>query len=244
MASRPPTSSDASCRCGRVAWCPTASMSSATEPTISCEHRRVCERFGAALQAAIGAARTATAFLVERGPDPDAALLASAPYLRMLGTIVCAGLLARGHLRSPPSTCCRRALRVATATRWPSVMKSVSASFSGEESTRSTPVRLPPAAPSPPAPPTCSPSLPTTSDRCLNIRTERPTWPRAPMRTVRLASTPSARQVELFDWARHTGRRRLFVNANSSTCLDTVCASGRTVLWFASPPERPVGKLI
>ncbi len=65
---------------------------------------RLCElaelqRFGANLQAAIGAARTATEFLVERAAsDPNAALSASTPYLRLLGTVVCAGLLARSAL--------------------------------------------------------------------------------------------------------------------------------------------------
>ena len=65
---------------------------------------RLCElpelrRFGANLQAAIGAARTATEFLVERvTTDPNAALSASTPYLRLLGTVVCAGLLARSAL--------------------------------------------------------------------------------------------------------------------------------------------------
>jgi acyl-CoA dehydrogenase len=65
---------------------------------------RLCElaelrRFGANLQTAIGAARTATEHLVERATtDPNAALSASTPYLRLLGTVVCAGLLARAAL--------------------------------------------------------------------------------------------------------------------------------------------------
>ena len=65
---------------------------------------RLCEvaelrRFGENLQAAIGTARTATEYLVERATtDPNAALSASTPYLRLLGTVVCAGLLARSAL--------------------------------------------------------------------------------------------------------------------------------------------------
>ena len=57
------------------------------------------QRFGENLQVAIGAARTATQYLVERAPtDPNATLSASTPYLRLFGTVVCAGLLARAAL--------------------------------------------------------------------------------------------------------------------------------------------------
>jgi 3-(methylthio)propanoyl-CoA dehydrogenase len=65
---------------------------------------RLCEvtelqRFGENLQDAIGAARTATQYLVERAAtDPNAVLSASTPYLRLFGTVVCAGLLARAAL--------------------------------------------------------------------------------------------------------------------------------------------------
>jgi acyl-CoA dehydrogenase len=65
---------------------------------------RLCEvsdlqRFGENLHAAIGVARAATEHLVERvTTDPNAALSASTPYLRLLGTVVCAGLLARSAL--------------------------------------------------------------------------------------------------------------------------------------------------
>ena len=56
-------------------------------------------RFGENLDAAIGTARTATEHLVERvTTDPNAVLSASTPYLRLLGTVVCAGLLARSAL--------------------------------------------------------------------------------------------------------------------------------------------------
>ncbi len=56
-------------------------------------------RFGENLQAAIGAARTATEHLAGyAGTDPNALLSASTPYLRLLGTVVCAGLLARAAL--------------------------------------------------------------------------------------------------------------------------------------------------
>jgi 3-(methylthio)propanoyl-CoA dehydrogenase len=53
-------------------------------------------RFAANLEEGIDAARTATRWLLEHGAaDPNAALAASAPYLRLLGTVVCGGLLAR-----------------------------------------------------------------------------------------------------------------------------------------------------
>ena len=56
-------------------------------------------RFGENLQAAIGTARTATEHLAgHAGTDPNALLSASTPYLRLLGTVVCAGLLARAAL--------------------------------------------------------------------------------------------------------------------------------------------------
>ncbi len=56
-------------------------------------------RFGENLRAAIGAARTATEHLAGyAGTDPNALLSASTPYLRLLGTVVCAGLLARAGL--------------------------------------------------------------------------------------------------------------------------------------------------
>jgi acyl-CoA dehydrogenase len=55
--------------------------------------------FGARLQEAIGAARTATAHLIEIGlSDPRSVLGASSPYLRLLGTTVCGGLLAKAAL--------------------------------------------------------------------------------------------------------------------------------------------------
>ena len=57
------------------------------------------QRFGENLRLAIGTARTATEWLVERvNTDPNAVLSASTPYLRLLGTVVCAGLLARSAL--------------------------------------------------------------------------------------------------------------------------------------------------
>jgi acyl-CoA dehydrogenase len=52
--------------------------------------------FGDRLREAVTAARTATSHLVEVGQsDPRSLLGASAPYLRLLGTTVCAGLLAK-----------------------------------------------------------------------------------------------------------------------------------------------------
>jgi 3-(methylthio)propanoyl-CoA dehydrogenase len=53
-------------------------------------------RFAENLDAALDAAREATRWLLEHGPtDPAAALAGSSPYLRLLGTVVCGGLLAR-----------------------------------------------------------------------------------------------------------------------------------------------------
>ncbi|NNE12422.1 MAG: acyl-CoA dehydrogenase, partial [Ilumatobacter sp.] len=55
--------------------------------------------FGDRLRDAVEAARTATDHLVKVGADDPRSLLAgSAPYLRLLGTTVCAGLLAKGVL--------------------------------------------------------------------------------------------------------------------------------------------------
>jgi acyl-CoA dehydrogenase len=54
-------------------------------------------QFSARLDEAITTARAATAHLIETGPSDVRSLLsASAPYLRLLGTTVCAGLLAKG----------------------------------------------------------------------------------------------------------------------------------------------------
>jgi acyl-CoA dehydrogenase len=55
--------------------------------------------FGDRLREAIASARTATSHLVEVGPhDPKSLLGSSVPYLRLLGTTVCAGLLAKAAL--------------------------------------------------------------------------------------------------------------------------------------------------
>ena len=55
--------------------------------------------FADALRDAIADARTATEHLVKTAQDdPRSLLAASAPYLRLLGTTVCAGLLAKGVL--------------------------------------------------------------------------------------------------------------------------------------------------
>jgi 3-(methylthio)propanoyl-CoA dehydrogenase len=54
------------------------------------------ERFAGNLADAIDAARSATRWLLERGAaDQRDALAGSTPYLRLLGTVVCGGLLAR-----------------------------------------------------------------------------------------------------------------------------------------------------
>ena len=56
--------------------------------------------FGANLDEAIAATRRATDWLLERGAGGQAAdvLAGSSPYLRMLGTVVCGGLLAKAAL--------------------------------------------------------------------------------------------------------------------------------------------------
>ena len=55
--------------------------------------------FGHRLREAVATARTATAHLVEVGQtDPKSLLGSSVPYLRLLGTTVCAGLLAKAAL--------------------------------------------------------------------------------------------------------------------------------------------------
>ncbi len=56
-------------------------------------------RFGSNLTAATAAARETTSWLLEHGAtDPNAALAGSAPYLRLLGTVVCGGLMADAAL--------------------------------------------------------------------------------------------------------------------------------------------------
>jgi acyl-CoA dehydrogenase len=55
--------------------------------------------FGARLHEAVSAARTATEHLLAvAGSDPRALLAGSSPYLRLLGTTVCGGLLAKAAL--------------------------------------------------------------------------------------------------------------------------------------------------
>ena len=59
--------------------------------------------FGERLRAAVGDARAATDHLVATASqDPRSLLGASSPYLRLLGTTVCAGLLAKGALAADP----------------------------------------------------------------------------------------------------------------------------------------------
>ncbi len=69
--------------------------------------------FGERLRAAVADARRATDHLVGVAADDPRSLLAgSAPYLRLLGTTVCAGLLAKGALAVPgddPDAVARRA---------------------------------------------------------------------------------------------------------------------------------------
>ncbi|MDH5521435.1 MAG: acyl-CoA dehydrogenase, partial [Acidimicrobiia bacterium] len=55
--------------------------------------------FGRNLDAAADTARRATRWLIENGmADPNDALAASSPYLRLLGTVVCGGLAAKAAL--------------------------------------------------------------------------------------------------------------------------------------------------
>ena len=52
--------------------------------------------FGSQLETAVGAARRATEWLIANGvSDPNQALGGSSPYLRLLGTVVCGGLMGR-----------------------------------------------------------------------------------------------------------------------------------------------------
>jgi acyl-CoA dehydrogenase len=54
------------------------------------------EAFGTSLETAVAATRRATEWLLANGVlDPNHALAGSSPYLRMLGTVVCGGLMAR-----------------------------------------------------------------------------------------------------------------------------------------------------
>jgi acyl-CoA dehydrogenase len=54
------------------------------------------EGFGRSLEASVQTARRSTEWLLQRGRENPADLLAgSAPYLRMLGTVVCGGLMAK-----------------------------------------------------------------------------------------------------------------------------------------------------
>ncbi len=57
--------------------------------------------FADELRGACTAARTATQWLLDNGSkDPNAALAGSAPYLRLLGTVVCGGLMAKSAIVS------------------------------------------------------------------------------------------------------------------------------------------------
>jgi len=57
------------------------------------------------LEAAVETARSATSWLLENGsPNINAALAGSAPYLRMLGTVVCGGLMADLAMKADDSS--------------------------------------------------------------------------------------------------------------------------------------------
>ncbi len=57
---------------------------------------------GSELATAVDTARTATSWLLEHATDPNALLAGSVPYLRILGTVVCGGLMARQALAAAP----------------------------------------------------------------------------------------------------------------------------------------------
>ncbi len=59
--------------------------------------------FGANLLAGLGAAREATGWLASHASEPNQVLAASAPYLRLLGTVVCGGLLGKAALAAADS---------------------------------------------------------------------------------------------------------------------------------------------
>ena len=62
-------------------------------------------RFGDRLSEAVAATRRATEWLLTRGTSsPADALAGSAPYLRMLGTVVCGGLMAKAALAAAEQT--------------------------------------------------------------------------------------------------------------------------------------------
>jgi len=55
--------------------------------------------FGSNLEATVEVARRSTQWIIENGmADPNEALAASSPYLRMLGTVVCGGLMAKAAM--------------------------------------------------------------------------------------------------------------------------------------------------
>ncbi|MEM7272086.1 MAG: acyl-CoA dehydrogenase [Actinomycetota bacterium] len=61
--------------------------------------------FGENLEVAVASTRRATAWLLEHGAaNPADALAGSSPYLRMLGTVVCGGLLAKAALAAREQT--------------------------------------------------------------------------------------------------------------------------------------------
>jgi len=57
------------------------------------------ETFGSNLEATVEVARRSTQWIIDNGmADPNEALAASSPYLRMLGTVVCGGLMAKAAM--------------------------------------------------------------------------------------------------------------------------------------------------
>ena len=86
------------------------------------------EAFGANLSSAVAAAKRASEWLLANGAmNPNHALAGSSPYLRMLGTVVCGGLMARFGLLAA------EAMAAGDADREFYEAKVVSARFFGEQ---------------------------------------------------------------------------------------------------------------
>jgi acyl-CoA dehydrogenase len=63
------------------------------------------KEFGSQLEAAVAAARRATHWLLAAGAsEPNDVMAASSPYLRLLGTVVCGGLIGRLGLAAAART--------------------------------------------------------------------------------------------------------------------------------------------
>jgi acyl-CoA dehydrogenase len=71
-------------------------LAAASEVAAQLANDAELKAFGSQVEAAVAATRRATEWLLsEGGSDPNAALAGSSPYLRMLGTVICGGLMGR-----------------------------------------------------------------------------------------------------------------------------------------------------